>query len=111
VQAQFISFTYQKNDKPLQKAANVCFFLGVSLNVIGATTSLMATSSLPGPTGLQETLVTYQRAIAEAERISEAMDAPYTSYSTVCLLFLDECTLDVGHGHNDEQPTSLLRIN
>jgi len=85
VQAQFISFTYQKNDKPLQKAANVCFFLGVSLNVIGATTSLMATSSLPGPTELQEALVAYQGAIAEAERLSEAMGVPDTSQSMVCL--------------------------
>jgi len=63
----------------------VCFFLGVSLNVIGATTSLMATSSLPGPTELQEALVAYRRAIEGAERISEAMGVPDISQSMVCL--------------------------
>jgi hypothetical protein len=108
VQAQFISFTYQRNDKPSQKAANVCFFLGVSLNVIGATTSLMATSSLPSPTGLQEGLVAYQRAIEEAERISELMDAPDTSQLKVCVLVLTTGQLN---SRDDEHPTSPLTIN
>ena len=108
MQAQFISFTYQNNDKPLQKAANVCFFLGVSLNVIGATTSLMATSSLPSLTGLQECLVAYQRAIEEAERISEVMGPPGTPQSIVCVFVLATAQLN---GQDDEQSTSLLVIN
>ena len=86
----------------------MCFFLGVSLNVIGATTSLMATSSLPSPEGLQEDLVAYQRAIEEAERISKVMGAPDTSQLMVCVLVLRIVQLN---GQDDEQPTSLLTIN
>ena len=64
----------------------MCFFLGVSLNVIGATTSLMATSSLPSPTELQEALSAYQGAIVEVESISEAMGAvTLASGPMVCL--------------------------
>lgn len=107
VQAQFISFTYQKNDKPLQKAANVCFFLGVSLNVIGATTSLMATSSLPSPTGLQEYLVAYQRAIDEAERITEAMGALDTSQ----LMLVEEQVKSWGRTHHRHITNLLITGN
>jgi hypothetical protein len=91
VQAQFISFTYQKNDRPLEKAANICLFLGVSLNVIGAITSLMATSSLPPPTGLQDDLLAYQRAIEEAEMLLESgkTDGPDASSSMVYLHLSD----------------------
>lgn len=39
VQAQFISFTYQKNDTNLLKASNAAFFLGVIMIVIGAASS------------------------------------------------------------------------
>jgi len=72
VQGQFISLTYQRNGTPVQKAANICFFLGVSLNVMGAATGLIGASSLPNQTSLQEDLAAYQKAIDEAEGVFEA---------------------------------------
>jgi hypothetical protein len=74
VQAQFISFTYQKNDSPLQKAAGVSFILGVSLNVMGAATGVISASAgdLPNLTTLQEELVGFQNAINEAVELVDS---------------------------------------
>ncbi|KAF8520022.1 hypothetical protein BU17DRAFT_65666 [Hysterangium stoloniferum] len=75
VNAQFVSFTFQKSDTPIQKAANATFVLGVAFNVMGAASSLGAASSMPSISSIDEEFKAYQGAIEALERMVINVDS------------------------------------
>jgi len=65
VQAQLISFTYQNNDTPLGKAANIFSFIGLSFDILGTATGLISAMTLqPDNARIQEAALQAEQSLS-----------------------------------------------